>query len=352
MEHKDFYAVLGVEPTATEEEIKRAYRKLARKYHPDVSKEADAARHMSEVNAANTVLSDAKLRAEYDAERSRPKAAHRAAGGGRAGAAHGTGGPFSPFGEAGFTADADGKFDPEAAAEMAAIFEQMYGRGRRQGRHGSHQGHSPGAGGAGFKVHGEDQHARVVLDIEDAFNGATRHLTMHLPGLDEQGRLSSVQRTLEVKIPKGIRPGQMIRLRGQGLPGVGGAPAGDLLLEVSLAPHPLYSVDDGNLVTTLALAPWEAALGAVLPVRLPDGSTLKVRVPQGAQPGQVLRVAGRGFGGAKPSDLELVLRVVLPSAMDPRARENYEQMAKALPDFDARRVWQAEQERQAEGGAA
>jgi len=331
LKKKDFYAVLGLSPAATEGEIKKAFRKLARQYHPDVSKEADAAQRMAEINEANSVLSDPKLRAEYDAEAVLPEAAA-------------AGRPPPGYGASDFGADGGSQFDAQAAAEMAAMFEQMYGRGRQQAR-------ARQPGGADFKARGQDQHARVLLELEDAFAGATRHLSMRLPTLDAEGRLSSSQRTLELKIPKGIRPGQVIRLAGQGLPGYGGAPAGDLLLEVELAEHPLYWVDDGNLAMTLALAPWEAALGCVLPIRLPDGSELKVRVPQGAQPGQTLRVAGKGFGGAKPSDLELQLRLVLPSAMDPRARQHYEQMAAALPDFDARRVWLAEQERKAKGAA-
>jgi curved DNA-binding protein len=156
------------------------------------------------------------------------------------------------------------------------------------------------------------------------------------------------ERTLEVRIPAGVRPGQMIRLAGQGGPGHGSAPAGDLFLEVQLRPHRRWRLDGHTLVGELPVAPWEAALGAVLPVQLPDGSTLKVRVPADAQSGRTLSVPGQGWPGQPRGDLELVVRVVLPSAWDPRARQLYERMAAELTDFDARRVAAAEAAR---GGA-
>ena len=134
----------------------------------------------------------------------------------------------------------------------------------------------------------------------------------------------------------------MIRLAGQGGAGQGGAPAGDLFLEVQFKPHPRFRIDGAHLVSDLPVAPWEAALGAVVPVQLPDGSTLKVRVPAGAQSGRQLSVRGKGLPGTTPGDLELVVRVVLPSAFDPRARKLYEQMAAELTDFDARKVAAAE----------
>jgi curved DNA-binding protein len=137
----------------------------------------------------------------------------------------------------------------------------------------------------------------------------------------------------------------MIRLAGQGGPGAGGAPAGDLFLEVSFRPHPHFHVEGGNVLAELPVAPWEAALGAVVPVDLPDGSTLKVRVPPGAQGGRQLTVRGKGLPGAKPGDLELTVRILLPSGLDPRAKAAYEQMARDLPDFDARKVARAEASR-------
>ncbi len=332
MEFKDYYQVLGVARDATAEQIKKAYRQLARKYHPDVSKEPDAATRMSDVNEANAVLSDPERRAAYDA-----------IGKGRQ-----QGERFTPppdWDEGFEYAGAGGGFEGMDAGQFSDFFAEMFGQGGRAGRarprgfadFGSHGGNSGHGGGP---QRGEDHHAKILLDLEDAWRGTTRQLQLRMPQLDAQGRVQLAERTLEVRIPAGVRPGQMIRLAGQGTAGHGQAPAGDLYLEVHLRPHPRFHFDEQQtLVTELALAPWEAALGAVVPVTLPDGSTLKVRVPEGAQSGRVLRVAGKGLPGAKPGDLELQLKVLLPSAWDPRARKLYEQMAAELgADFDARRV--------------
>jgi curved DNA-binding protein len=329
VEFKDYYQVLGVPRDATAEEVKKAYRRLARKYHPDVSKEADAAARMSEINEANAVLSDPERRAAYDA-----------IGQGRR-----QGEPFTPppDWDAGFEFSGRGAEGMDAA-DFSDFFGELFGRmgARAPGRAGA-PGGAPG--GARFEMRGQDHHAKIVLDLEDALRGATRQITLKSPRVDAQGRVTIEPRTLDVKIPAGVRPGQLIRLAGQGGPGHGGAPAGDLFLEVHFKPHPRFHVDGANLVVELPVAPWEAALGAVLPVPLPDGSTLKVRVPAGAQSGRQLEVRGRGLPGNPPGDLDLVVRVLLPSAMDPRARKLYEQMAAELPDFDARQVARAESTR-------
>lgn len=326
MQFKDYYAVLGVARDATADDIKKAFRKLARKYHPDVSKEADAAGRMSEINEANAVLSDPERRAAYDA----------------IGQGHQAGERFTPppDWDAGFEFRGRGAEGMDAG-EYSDFFAELFGRmgqgARRQARGAPHA-----AGGAGFRAAGEDHHAKILLDIEDAWRGAQRRLSLKLPQVDAQGRVHLAERTLDVHIPAGVKAGQLIRLAGQGGPGLGGAPAGDLLLEVHFKPHPRYRVDGADLVTELAVAPWEAALGAVVPVTLPDGSTLKVRVPAGAQSGQSVTVRGRGLPARKPGDLELQLRVLLPSAFDPRARKLYEQMASELHEFDARKVAAAE----------
>ncbi len=331
VEFKDYYQLLGVARDASAEDIKKAYRRLARKFHPDVSKEADAAARMSEVNEAYAVLSDTERRAAYDA----------------LGRGHRAGESFTPppdwdagyeFSGRGPGAGADG-FDDEAFSDF---FGQLFGNmGRpRRGHHAG--GRSQAHGGP---RHGEDHHARIVLDLEDAFSGATREVTLRSPQLTPGGQVELKERTLSVRIPPGVRPGQMIRLAGQGAEGFGGGPAGDLFLEVALRPHPRFRVEGGTLMAELPVAPWEAALGAVVPVTMPDGSTLKVRVPANAQPGRLLTVRGKGLPGREPGDLELRLQVVLPSAMDPRARALYEQMARELGEFDARKVAAAAAER-------
>lgn len=315
MEFKDYYQVLGVARDASAEQIKKAYRQLARKYHPDVSKEANAAARMSEINEANAVLGDAERRAAYDA-----------VGSGRR-----QGESFTPppDWDAGF--EFGGRGDGMDGGDYSDFFAELFGRMGRGARaqHGAHAA-------AGPRGRGEDHHAKIVLDLEDAWRGATRQISLRHPGIDSQGHVALETRTLDVRIPAGVRPGQMIRLAGQG--GAGPAGAGDLFLEVHIAPHERFRVDGADLIADLPVAPWEAGLGAVVPVSMPDGSTLKVRVPAGAQGGQRLTVRGKGMPGAQPGDLELVVAIVLPSAYDPRVRKLYEDMARELPDFDARKV--------------
>ncbi len=322
MEFKDYYKVLGVARDATPDEIKKAYRKLARKFHPDVSKEPDAGQRMSEINEANAVLSDPERRTAYDALGQGPKPGER----------------FTPppDWDAGYEFSGPGGAGMDAG-EFSDFFSELFGRmgADPRTRGGARRTAGP-AGGAGFAMRGEDHHAKIVLDLEDALRGTATRISLRHPQVDEHGRMTLVERTLDVNIPAGVRPGQMIRLAGQGTAGIGGAPAGDLFLEVQLRAHPRFRVDGTNLVTELPVAPWEAALGGVVPVTLPDGSTLRVRVPAGAQSGRVLTVRGKGLPGASPGDLELTVRVVLPDAGDPRARALYERMATELRDFDAR----------------
>jgi curved DNA-binding protein len=317
MEFKDYYRVLGLERGATADEVKKAFRKLARKYHPDVSKEPDASARMAEVNEANAVLSDPERRAAYDA-----------VGQGRS-----QGESFSPppgwdegfeFSGRGGATGASGPAGPDAG-EFSDFFEEMFGR----------MGGARRAQAGGFRARGEDHHARIVLDLEDAYRGAARQITLRVPQVDAQGHVVLGTRTLDVNIPKGIREGQLIRLAGQGTPGHGGGAAGDLFLEVQFRPHARFRVSGRDVLAELPVAPWEAALGAVLPVALPDGNVLKVRIPAGAQSGRQLTVKGKGIPGQPPGDLELNVRVVLPPADTPEARAAYENMARDLA-FDAR----------------
>lgn len=315
MQFKDYYQTLGVARDATVEQIKKAYRSLARKHHPDLSKEAGAEARMKEVNEAYAVLSDPEKRAAYDA----------------LGRGHRAGEEFRPppDWDAGF--EFSGGFPGAEASDFSDFFAELFGGiGRRPGRGGAFAG-----GGEGFAMRGEDHHAKIVLDVEDAWRGATRQISLRVPKLDARGRVQLETRTLDVRIPQGVRAGQLIRLAGQGAPGFGGAAAGDLLLEVQFGPHPRYRVDGRDLLVDLPVAPWEAALGAVIPVPLPDGAKLKVRIPAGAQSGRQLVVRGKGIPGQPPGDLELTVRVVLPAADTPRAKALYETMARDL-DFDPR----------------
>ncbi len=315
MEFKDYYAVLGVPRDATADDIKKAFRKLARKYHPDVSKEKDAEARMKEINEAHAVLSDPEKRAAYD----------------QVGRGYRPGQEFRPppDWDAGFEFSTHG-YTPGEAAGFSDFFEQIFGRAGMGGR-GFSQTH---ARHGNYRAQGEDHHAKVVLDLEDAFTGATRQISLRAPQMDAQGRVTLASRTLNVKIPKGIKAGQIIRLAGQGAPGIGGGPAGDLLLEVQFKPHPRFHVEGRDLYLSLPVAPWEAALGAVVSVDLPGGP-VKVRIPEGAQSGRQLRVRGKGIPGEPLGDLLLTIEVMLPPADTPRARQFYEQMAKEFA-FDPR----------------
>jgi curved DNA-binding protein len=302
----------GVSREATADEIKKAFRKLARKYHPDVSREPNAEARMKELNEANAVLSDPEKRAAYD----------------QLGRGYRPGQDFRPppDWDAGFEFSGRG-FPPGEAADFSDFFTELFGRMAGAGDF---------AGGrrGPLQARGEDHHAKVLLELEDAFSGATRQIALRSPRLDAQGRVSLETRTLNVKVPAGVHAGQIIRLAGQGAPGVGGAPAGDLLLEVRFSPHSRFRVHGRDLHLTLPVTPWEAALGTVLPVELPHGS-VNVRIPQGAQGGRQLRVRGKGIPGPQAGDLLLDIQVVLPPADTPRARALYETMARELA-FDPR----------------
>ena len=309
MQYKDYYATLGVARDASADDIKKAFRKLARKYHPDVSKEADAEHRMKEVNEAYAVLSDAEKRAAYD----------------QLGRSHQGGEDFQPppDWDSGFEfsgRDASG----QNATDFSDFFSQLFGNING----------AQGFRGGNMKARGEDHHAKVMLDIEDSFNGVTKQIALRTINTDAQGRPVATPRTLNVKIPVGVAEGQTIRLAGQGSAGFGGGPAGDLLLQVQFHPHDSLRVVGRDLYLTLRVAPWEAALGCVLPITLPSGE-IKVRVPANAQSGQQLRVRGKGLPGNSPGDLLLDIQVILPPADTEKAKLFYESMARELA-FDPR----------------
>jgi curved DNA-binding protein len=311
VEFKDYYKVLGVDKTATADAIKKAYRKLARRYHPDVSKEADAAAKMAEVNEASAVLSDPEKRAAYDELSTQPR-------GGR---------EFRPppDWQPGFEFASGGGDE-----HFSDFFEELFGRAARARAEREHRPPSPSRG--------EDLHARIELELVDTYKGAQRVLSLEAVRVDEQGQLRREQRQLEVRIPKGVREGQHIRLAGQGGPGLNGGPSGDLLLEVVLRSSAKWRVEGKDVYGRLWLAPWEAALGASVPVRTPGDDTVEVTVPAGWRPGRKLRLKGRGIPAADPGDLYLELDVALPVASSEAERAAYAALAQAFPRFDARAV--------------
>jgi len=308
LQYKDYYQILGVSRDASQADIKKAFRKLARKFHPDVSKEADAEARMKELNEANAVLSDIEKRAAYD----------------QLGQNYHPGEEFQPppNWDAGF------EFSGGNNADFSDLFSQLFGRmgtGEKRGRSGDNRS---------FHSRGEDHHAKIMLDLADAFLGATRQISLRTPHVDAQGHVGLISHTLNVKIPKGVYEGQIMRLAGKGSPGVGDGKPGDLLLELHFNPHPRFKVDGCNLYTKLPVTPWEAALGAMIPVNLFDND-IKVRIPADTQSGQQLRVRGKGIPSKTPGDLILDIQVVLPSATTQKAKELYESMARELA-FDPR----------------
>ena len=297
MEFKDYYDILGVKPDASEAEIKAAYRKLARQYHPDKNKEAGAEDKFKAVNEANEVLRDKEKRRAYDQVR---------AGGYRGGE------QFRPppgFGQGFDFGDGAGEGD------FSDFFESLFGRGA-----GGHRG-QPRA------RRGRDVQAQVQIDLQTAFDGGRTRVALH----DSHGN----ERVLEVKIPAGIQPGQVIRLSGQGHAGAAGGPSGDLLLEVAIRDDARFKLDGRNVLHVLPITPWEAALGATVPVPTLAG-TVDLRIPAGAQSGKKLRLKGRGMPGTPPGDQLVELSIRTPPVEDDKQRKAYEALHKHFADYNPR----------------
>lgn len=310
MEYKDYYKIMGVERDATQDEIKRSYRKLTRKYHPDVSKEPDAEEHFKEVGEAYVVLKDPEKRAAYD----------------QLGANLNDGQDFSPppNWDAGF--EFHGGADAGVSAgDHSSFFEDLFGHGYAAQGPGTRQT---------FHMHGEDHHAKVLIDLEDSYTGATRTITLRAPELTDDGHLTLRERSIKLKIPKGVRPGQQIRLSEQGAPGLGGAKPGDLYLEVEFREHSFYRVAGSDVYLDLPVTPWEAALGAVIKAPTPSGA-IDLKIPDNSNQGGKLRLKGRGLPGKEPGDMYVVLKVILPPADSETAKTLYKQMEDQL-EFNPR----------------
>lgn len=306
MDDQDYYATLGLDRAATQEQIKRAYRKLARKYHPDVSKEADAEARFKDVAQAYEALNDPERRAAYDLA-----GRHR-----RSGRAF-----KAPPGWTGGFDSGGGQQGPAGPDSDAAFFETLFRRARGSGP-------SP-------REAGGDHHAKVSITLRDAYRGGHQNISLRTPTMDASGHVSLQDRTLDVNIPKGIRPGQHLRLAGQGGAAQDGEPAGDLYLEIMFAPHPHFRIDGRDVYLNLPVTPWEAALGARLAVPTPDGS-VQLSVPPGSAAGSKLRLKGQGLPSVPPGDLYAVLAVSLPPADTPQAHDAYRAMAAAFDGFDPR----------------
>ena len=299
MEFKDYYEILGVKPDASEADIKAAYRKLARKYHPDKNKEAGAEEKFKSINEANEVLRDAEKRRSYDQLR---------AGGYRQGE------QFRPppgWGQQGQGFD----FNDNGDGDFSDFFESMFGRG------------AGGARGQPRARRGRDVQAQVQIDLQTAFDGGRTRLSLQDPNGSE--------RVLEVKIPAGIQSGQVIRLSGQGQAGAAGGPNGDLLLEVSIREHERFKLDGRNVLYVLPITPWEAALGATVPVPT-LGGTVDLRITPGSQSGRKLRLKGRGMPGATAGDQLVELSIRTPPPVNDDQRAAYEALQQQFDDFNPR----------------
>jgi curved DNA-binding protein len=309
MKYKDYYATLGVARDADEAAIKSAYRKLARKYHPDVSSEKNAEERFKEVSEAYETLRDPEKRAAYDEL-----------------GTHAQGQEFRPppdWGSA-FGAGAQGGggggagFDDIDLADLFASF----GRAR-------------GARAANAPVPGRDFEAAVRIPFEAAYHGTELELDLGGAAIDDDGVVRRVSRPVKVRIPRGVVDGQRLRVPGKGGEGLRGGPAGDLYLDIHVDDHPLYRVDGTDIHVDLPVAPWEAALGATVKLPTPAGP-VELKVPAGAHAGQKLRLKGRGIARASGNgDLYAVVTIVVPTVIDARARELYAELAKAST-FDPR----------------
>ncbi len=313
MDYKDYYATLGVSRDTSQDDIQKAYRKLARKYHPDVNASPEAENKFKEVGEAYEALKDPEKRAKYDRYGSAWKAAQR-------------GGPTPSgfedfqfdfgegrgFGAGGFRGGTSG---------FSSFFDMLFG-----GRGGAREATAGPFGGGGG---GADQEATIALTLEEAVAGGKRELVISDPGSGER-------KTYTVNIPPGVRPGGRIRLRGKGGQAWGNGPRGDLYLRVELLPHPRFRLDGYDLRTSLEVAPWEAALGSQVPVETLNGR-LNVKIPPGSSSGRVIRLRGRGFPMAEgQGDLLAEIKIVVPPELSPEERELFEKLAEVSP-FRVRR---------------
>lgn len=302
MEYKDYYKILGVEKTASQEDIKKQYRRLARKYHPDVSTEKNAEEQFKQVKEAYEVLKSPEKRRAYDQMGSHWQAGQQ----------------FTPPPGWEFQSAGGDSFDGN---DFSEFFENLFG----QRAHGSRRGQQA------YQRRGQDQHAKITLPLEEAFSGGERTIQLQQPELNPAtGQLQLNTQSLKIKIPPGVIQGQQIRLAQQGSKGMGGGPNGDLYLEIHLAKHPLYTVKQRDIYLHLPVTPWEAALGAK--IKVPTlGGNVEVTIPAGSQTGKQLRLKGRGLPGSPAGDQYVSLMIYTPQANTDSQRELYKKMAAEMP---------------------
>lgn len=311
MAKRNYYEILGVDKNADLDTIKKAYRKLVRKYHPDVSKEPDAVQKTAEVNEAYETLKDTQKRTEYDEMLANPFD----------GTSQTRDNPFEgAYGDTnGFRHYEFHSGDDEPFGQGDFHFEDLFSAFGRRGQ----QSHTRQTG----PMKGEDQHAELSIDIAAAYDGTERSVTLNVPTIDEYGRITQQNKTLNVKIPKGITEGQQIRLARQGLPGINGGENGDLYLKIRFHERPdLYVKNKKDVCQTIDVFPWLAALGGKIQV-VTLGGRLQLNLPANSQNGKSIRLKGKGIPAKEPGDLYLNIRILVPPVEDDADRAAWEQIA-------------------------
>ena len=316
MEFKDYYTTLGINRDATQEEVKRAYRKLARKFHPDINKDADAEQRFKEIGEAYEVLQDTEKRAAYN--------------------------KFGKDWEAGQDFDPPpnwdkrfefhgGGYTESDASQVSDFFESLFGSQRAGAQPGPFAGQRRQYSGKG-----QDLHAKIVINLEDSYKGSKQSLTLQRPAVNESGHVITRPHSLQVNIPKGVTEGQQIRLAGQGAEGIGGGTNGDLFLEIAFNKHPHFTPDKRDIMLTLPISPWEAALGGTIPIPTLGGK-VEMKIPSGSQTGKKLRLKGRGLCTAKhKGDQYVTLAIMVPTPETEADKDIFRTMEKNM-SFNPRR---------------
>lgn len=304
MNYKDYYKIMDVDKAASQDDIKKSYRKLARKFHPDVSKEKDAESRFKDINEAYEVLRDKEKRAAYDQLGSDWQA-----------------------GQPGFTPPPNwqeqfhhghGDFNTVDQGDFSDFFESLFGRGFSSNR-------GPARTRQARQSQGQDSHAKILIDLQDTYTGATRSFTLRDQGVNKHGQRQENERTLKVKIPKGIKAGQKIRLQKQGEAGFSGGESGDLYIEIGFNPSPLYTVEGADITTELAISPWQAALGDKIKVPTPTGN-IDLTLPKLSSSGSKMRLKGRGIPSKVPGDFFVKLKIALPKSLTDEELALYQQL--------------------------
>lgn len=312
---KNYYEVLGVERSASPDQIKKAYRKLARKYHPDLSKEADAEEQMQQINVAYDTLSHAEKKTEYDFQLDHPAAFN-----GAGGQASGAGFDHAHF----YRQNAQQHSDFSDFEDLFGRFGSGFGGGHYQNQQRS----------TSYK--GEDQHASLEVDLEVAYTGATQQITLQIPTVNLYGQAEVQRKTLQVKIPKGMKEGQQIRLSGQGQTGHPDGQNGDLYIEIRYKDTDKIRVEGADVYSTLNITPWEAALGQTIEVITPEGKKIQINIPKKTQTGQQLRLKNQGIPSKISGHLFLILNIVYPAAQTENEQQAYQAFANAFSAFKPR----------------